>query len=425
MISPSRVFQVLRREYLARVKNKAFLLTTIMVPLFLVGYLLFLPLLFTGSGPEKLRIAVVDVSTGLGASIAEALGKAEEPSFEVSEVLTASQAGERFRKVLNQRIIDWKLDGYLVLEPGEGLKAEAVYYARETGNIVLTSRLQSVLREALLRDALEGSGMDLEKIQRTQRAGLDTVSVTREGEEEGGFELAFFSTLAFSMLLYTAVLINGQGMAVVLVEEKSSRLIEVVLGAVTALEFMTGKIAGVLLSGLTQLGVWVGCALIGVLYLLPAFASAGPSMFSLDQVLNIEIIIYFSVFFILGYILYSTVFAALAVTCNSVEELSQALMPAILPFILAFLGTFYAVMNPSSAATRAMSLFPPFTPLVMLARINVLEPPLWEILLSIFLLVLTIGLAVWITSKVFSFALLMYGKRMTFPEMIRMIKQSR
>ncbi len=100
-------------------------------------------------------------------------------------------------------------------------------------------------------------------------------------------------------------------------------------------------------------------------------------------------------------------------------------MPAILPFILAFLATFYAVMNPSSAATRAMSLFPPFTPLVMLARINVLQPPLWEILLSILLLVLTICLAVWVTARVFSFALLMYGKRMNFPEIIKMIKQSR
>ncbi len=128
------------------------------------------------------------------------------------------------------------------------------------------------------------------------------------------------------MLLYTAVLINGQGMAVVLVDlGKSSRLIEVVLGAVTALEFMVGKIAGVLFSGLTQLAVWVGCALVGLLYMLPALSMAGPSMFSLDQVLNIEIIIYFSIFFILGYILYSTVFAALAVTCNSVKNSARPL----------------------------------------------------------------------------------------------------
>lgn len=425
MISFSQVYQILRREYLARVKNKAFVMTTIMVPLFMIGYLLFLPLLFSGSGQSNLRIAVIDVSTGLGDAIAGALEKMGNPSFEISEIITATQAGKDFRKGFNQRVLDGELDGYIVMSAGEELKAEAVYYALETGNPVLTSGLQSELRGVLLRDMLSGTSVDVDRIEKIQRARLETVSVTKKGEEEGGFEAAFFSTIAFSMLLYTAVLINGQGMAVVLVEEKSSRLIEVVLGAVTALEFMAGKIAGVLFSGLTQLAVWVGCALVGVLYMLPAFAASGSPLFNLDQVLNLEIIFYFSIFFVLGYILYSTVFAALAVTCNSVEELSQALMPAILPFILAFLATFYAVMNPSSFATRVMSLFPPFTPLVMLARINVLQPPLWEIWLSILLLVCTIGMAVWITAKIFSFALLMYGKRMTFPEIIKMIKQSR
>ncbi len=425
MISFSQVYQILRREYLARVKNKAFIMTTIMVPAFMIGYLLFLPLLFSGSGASDLRIAVIDVSTGLGDVMAAALETMKEPSVEISEIVTSTQAGEDFRKGFNQRVMDEEIDGYIVMTTGEKLKAEAVYYARETGNPLLTSSLQSELRGVLLRDMLSGTGIDVEKVEKIQRARLETVSITKKGEEEGGFELAFFSTIAFSMLLYTAVLINGQGMAVVLVEEKSSRLIEVVLGAVTALEFMAGKIAGVLFSGLTQLAVWVGCALVGVIYLLPAFAASSTPGFNLGQVLNLEIIFYFSIFFILGYILYSTVFAALAVTCNSVEELSQALMPAILPFILAFLATFYAVLNPSSSATRWMSLFPPFTPLVMLARINVLQPPLWEIWLSIMMLLITIGLAVWITAKIFSFALLMYGKRMTFPEIVKMIKQSR
>ena len=425
MISFRQVYQILRREYLARVKNKAFVMTTIMVPAFMVGYLLFLPLLFTSSGPSSLKIAVIDVSTGLGDALAGALEKMEDPSFEVSEIITATRAGEDFRKNFNQRILDDELDGYIVLKSEENLRAGAVYYARETGNPLLTSSLQAELRGVLLRDMLSGTGVDVRRVERIQRARLETVSITKKGEAEGGFELAFFSTIAFSMLLYTAVLINGQGMAVVLVEEKSSRLIEVVLGAVTALEFMAGKIAGVLFSGLTQLAVWVGCALAGVLFMLPAFAASGPPLFDLGQVLNLEIILYFSIFFILGYILYSTVFAALAVTCNSVEELSQALMPAILPFILAFLATFYAVMNPSSGATRIMSLFPPFTPLVMLARINVLPPPLWEIWLSILMLIVTIGLAVWVTARIFSFALLMYGKRMTIPEILRMIKQSR
>lgn len=425
MISFGRVYQILRREYLARVKNKAFVITTTLVPLLMIGYLLFFPFLFSGEGPERLRIAVIDVSTGMGNSLASALEEVDTTSIEVSEIISAARAGEGFRKGLNQRVLEGGLDGYLVLEAGEDLKAEVTYFARETGNFLLVENLQSQVRGVLLRDMLSGTDIDVEKIERIQQSRLETVSVTRKGEEEGGLEIAFLSTLAFSMLLYMAVLINGQGMAVVLVEEKSSRLIEVVLGAVTALEFMAGKIFGVLLSGLTQLAIWVGCALVGVLYMLPAFAAASSAGFDLGQILSLELIFYFSIFFILGYILYSTVFAALAVTCNSVEELSHALIPAALPFALAFFGTFYAVMNPSAPVTRVMSFFPPFTPLVMLARINVLQPPLWEIWLSILLLVFTIVLAVWITAKIFSFALLMYGKRMTFPEIIKMIKQSR
>ena len=360
MIAFSQVYQILRREYLARVKNKAFIMTTIMVPALMIGYLLLLPLLFSGSGASNLRIAVIDVSTGLGDVMAASLEKMKEPSVEISEIITATQAGKDFREEFNQRVMNEELDGYIVMTAGEELKAEAVYYARETGNPILTSSLQSALRGFSSGTCFPGPVL-MWKGSREFSGQAGNSFYHQKGEEKGGFELAFFSTIAFSMLLYMAVLINGQGMAVVLVEEKSSRLIEVVLGSVTALEFMAGKIAGVLFSGLTQLAVWVGCALVGVIYMLPVFAASGSSMFNLDQVLNLEIIFYFSIFFVLGYVLYSTVFAALAVTCNSVEELSQALMPAILPFVLAFLATFYAVMNPSSAATRWMSLFPPFT----------------------------------------------------------------
>ena len=110
MISFSQVYQILRREYLARVKNKAFIMTTIMVPTLMVAYILVLPLLFSGSGPSNLRIAVIDVSTGLGEKITRALEKMEEPSFEISEIITTTQAGEDFRKGFNQRILDGQLD---------------------------------------------------------------------------------------------------------------------------------------------------------------------------------------------------------------------------------------------------------------------------------------------------------------------------
>ena len=210
-----------------------------------------------------------------------------------------------------------------------------------------------------------------------------------------------------------------------IVEEKSSRLIEVILGAVTATEFMTGKILGVLGSGLTQLVVWVGVALAGLIFVLPTLSiGAEIAGFDLGSVLSIELLVYFSIFFTLGYFLYSVLFATVAATCTSTEELGQAMFAAVLPMVVALMSTFYVLANPSTLASRVLSLLPPFTPLVMLARVNVLRPPLWEVWLGIALLVLGIVVSGWLSAKIFRYALLMHGKRPTMPELLRVMRAS-
>ena len=222
-----------------------------------------------------------------------------------------------------------------------------------------------------------------------------------------------------------SVLINGQGMAMAIVEEKSSRFIEVILGAVTATEFMTGKILGVLGSGLTRLAVWVGVALAGLIFVLPTLSiGAEIAGFDLGSILTIELLLYFSIFFTLGYFLYSVLFATVAATCTSTEELGQAMFAAILPMVVALMSTFYVLANPSTVATRVLSLFPPFTPLVMLARVNVLPPPLWKVWLGIVLLALSILVAGWLSAKIFRYALLMHGKRPTLPELLGVLRAS-
>ena len=227
------------------------------------------------------------------------------------------------------------------------------------------------------------------------------------------------------MLLYMAVLINGQGMAMAIVEEKSSRLIEVILGAVTATEFMAGKILGVLASGLTQLGVWGLASLFALLYAMPMLSiGADLTGFDLSTVLDGRLLFYFSVFFALGYCLYSILFATIAATCTSTEELSQSMFAAVLPMVLALMSTLYVIANPSTTAARVLSLFPPFTPLVMLGRVNVLPPPLWEVWLSIGLLVLGTVASGWVSAKVFRYALLMHGKRPTLPDLLGVIRAS-
>ena len=422
-MSLSQIAKVARREYLTRVRSKAFIFMTVLIPLLMGGYMFLMPLLLASPGIDELRIAVVDANTGLAADLGEHLAAIERPRVDVAEQATVTQDSESARQPFTDAVLDGRLDGYLVLTPDPVIGARSRYYARETGNPVMMRDLERAIEATLLDRLVAGTGVDTERVRAWQRFDLDAVTVSDEGETEGGFETAFFSTFALAMLLYMAVLINGQGMAMAIVEEKSSRLIEVILGAVTATEFMTGKILGVLGSGLTQLGVWVGALLLGLLYVAPMLSlGAGAADFNLGAILSLELIFYFSIFFALGYFLYSVFFAAIAATCTSTEELSQTMFAAVLPMVVALMSSFYVIANPGTAATRVLSLLPPLTPLVMLARVNVLTPPFWEIWLGIALLALGIVASGWLAAKIFRYALLMHGKRPTLPELISVVR---
>jgi ABC-2 type transport system permease protein len=192
---------------------------------------------------------------------------------------------------------------------------------------------------------------------------------------------------------------------------------------VTATEFMSGKILGVLGSGLTQLGVWLAVAAAFMIQGLPTMTvGAAAEGFDLASMISPTLLFYFAVFFALGYLLYSVMFAMVAVTCTSTEELGQSMFAAIAPMVIGLMVAISVLANPSTTATRVLSLIPFFTPLVMLARVNVLMPPLWEVWLGIGLLLLTSIAATWISAKVFRYALLMTGKRPTLPELIRVVR---
>ena len=417
----TQIYKIARREFIARVRNKAFIVTTIMVPVLMGGYMLVMPLLFTQTGTDELDLALVDGNTNLTDRLISRLETIERPIINVRERLRTLDQNERAR--LNAAVLSHELDGYIVLEPDPDKFAKGRYVARETGNPVILNRLEGAVESAALEGLLDGTGVDVDRVRAVQRGDLETVTISEEGEAEGGFETAFISTFIFAMLIYMAVLINGQGMAMAIVEEKSSRLIEVILGAVTATEFMIGKILGVLLSGMTQLAIWISFSVMGMLYVAPRVSmSSDISAFDLGSIINFKLLVYFSIFFILGYLLYSTLFAATAATCTSTEELSQAMFPAMLPMIFALFSTFYVISNPGTVASKVLSFIPFFTPLVMMARINVLPPPLWEVWLGILLLLVGALACAWVAAKIFRFALLLHGKRPTIPEIVRLIR---
>jgi ABC-2 type transport system permease protein len=186
---------------------------------------------------------------------------------------------------------------------------------------------------------------------------------------------------------------------------------------------MAGKIVGVLASGLTQLGIWLVVAIIALVEAAPALTmGSATSGFDVSTVLNARTIFYFSVFFSLGYALYCVLFAIVAVTCTSTEELGQSMMAAVLPMVVALMVAVSVISNPATTMTRVLSLIPLFTPLVMMARVNILMPPLWEVWLGIVLLFMTAVAASWVAAKIFRYALLMTGKRPTLPELVRVVK---
>jgi ABC-2 type transport system permease protein len=422
----TQVAKIARREFLARVRSRAFMLMTFMVPVTMVGYVVAMPLMMR-PGRANVRLAVVDAGTGLGNAVADGLATIERPQVIVTEVAPVDGRDEAVRARFTTAVRDEALDGYLFIDTPPDAEDGAVprvrYIAREVGNQTLLRELRRVVQSAAVGELLVGTGVDADRVRRSQQLGLESVSVSDEGEREGGFERALVSTMVLAMLLYVAVLINGQGMATAIVEEKSSRLIEVILGAVTATEFMAGKILGVLGSGLTQLGVWLAVAAAFMIQGLPTMTvGAAAEGFDLASMISPTLLFYFAVFFALGYLLYSVMFAMVAVTCTSTEELGQSMFAAIAPMVIGLMVAISVLANPSTTATRVLSLIPVFTPLVMLARVNVLMPPLWEVWLGIGLLLLTSIAATWISAKVFRYALLMTGKRPTLPELIRVVR---
>jgi ABC-2 type transport system permease protein len=423
-VNLTQVAKITRREYIARVRTKAFVIVTILVPAFLGLYMFAIPRL-ARSGTAEIRLAIVDAGAGMGQRLAERLEAFERPRIVVTEVTKADGSGETSRERFSAAVRAGALDAYLVVDPGAGTGTRARYFAREVGSPTFRRELTLAVQSAVIGRLLAGTGVDVEEVGRAQELTLEAVTISADGEREGGFEQALVSTIVMAMLLYMAVLINGQGMATAIVEEKSSRLIEVILGAVTASEFMTGKILGVLGAGLTQLGIWLAVSLVVLLQGLPALMMGSAATgFDLGSVLNARLLFYFAIFFSLGYLLYSVLFALVAVTCTSTEELAQSMMVAVLPMVVAMIVAISVITNPSTPQTRVLSLIPFFTPLVMLARVNVLMPPLWEVWLGIGLLLAASVATAWISAKVFRYALLMTGKRPSIPELIRVVRKA-
>lgn len=425
------VWLVIRREYLERVRTRAFLLFTLLIPVFMYAIIILPSKLMTMKPSGTRHVVVVSSDPNLGQRVATEIvehkpdqdSKDDEKSDDdaiapkYGATVETSNTEQTLAK-LTHEIDTGALDGYVVLPDDIVTTRKFTYYTKNASDFVETETMRNAVRLALTRSAMASAGLDDKQVKELLRSvKVDTLRVEKGKVSKGGGLMAFLLPITLMMMIYMTLIIYGVAVMRSVIEEKTSRVVEVLLSSVSAKELMAGKILGVGAVGLTQMLIW---ATAGVLIGSPGFIAAKSMM--KDVHLPFAVVVSFPFFFLLGYLLYSSMYAAVGAMVNSDEEAQQMQWPVLAPLISCAVFASMVVRTPNSPLAQALSLFPLTSPIIMFVRITVGPPPLWQIALSIALLMLTIYGMVWLCSRIYRVGILMYGKRPTLPEILKWIK---
>jgi len=412
----SRVFAVARREYLERVRSKAFLISTILGPTLLAGFMI-APILLTRQRGRPLHVAVLDASGVLGAEVGESLARRKVGGQERFVVEVAPPGPEEgTRAALQERVVAGGLDGYLYLSKDALERSAVEYYGKNVSNMMDLQLMNKAVEDALVSRRLARDGLDPERVRSLTRAvDLKTSRVTARGarEDRGA---SFMLSLVLMMLLYTTLFTWGAAMMNGVLEEKTNRVVEVVVSSLPASRLFAGKLVGVGAAGLTQFLVWAAC-LAGV----SAAGAAGMGAAGALPELSPGLLVAFVLFFVLGYFLYGSMYASVGAAVNTAQEAQTLVFPVMTPLLLSVVFWPMVLAAPDSTLSVVLSLVPFFAPLLMFLRMAAVSPPLWQVALSMVLMLATIAVVTWASARIYRVGILMYGKRPTFPEIMKWV----
>jgi ABC-2 type transport system permease protein len=409
------VWLIAKREYLERVRTKAFLISTLMIPLLMGGGIIGSVVTSRKSKPSS-HITVVSPDQQLALDLQKELENGRDSRMTVDVVSPGNSAT---RATLDSMLADKQIDGYLWITPAStpGARPSISYTPRSAADISTKQTITTALRTVLMRERLTHQGMvagDVDSLMKPIQ-----VDTTQAGQKTDTTSSYVAATVLF-VLMYMVILLYGMNVARSIIEEKTSRVFEVLLATIRPEEMMAGKVIGVGSVGLTQVAVWLLTAAILTSGSLIGAMAGGNVHVSLSPMQ----FVFFVVYFLLGYLLYSSVAAALGAMVNSEQELQQLNMILVMPLAGCMFALAPVISNPSGPLARIISLIPFCTPLIMYLRISLATPPAWEIALSIVLMVTTIYIILWVASRIYRVGILMYGKRPNLPEIMRWLKYS-
>jgi len=424
------VWLIARREYVERIRTRGFLITTLIIPLIMGGFIFGGAYLGSKSGSGA-HIAIVSSDTRLALDLQTELQQppdslphsASQPRIAVDAIHLAPQSAQATRSLLDRQLDSGRLDGYLWIAPADTpanaqpTRPTFTFTPRSSEQDSLRSTLAAALGAVLLRRQLAQRGI-LASDADSLLQPVDILAASAPHRQDR--ESAEVSITLLFVLMYMVIALYGMNVARSIIEEKTSRIFEVMLATIRPEEMMAGKILGVGSVGLTQVGIWLTAALL----LSAGSVAAHPGGQGVHIALTTAQIVYFFVYFILGYAFYSSIAAALGAMTNSEHEVQQLNLFLVLPLFVCFLTLKSVLTYPDSAMARVLALIPPFTPLLMYLRVSLGHPTHAEIVTSILLTSASIYAIVWVTSRIYRVGVLMYGKRPNLPELLRWLKYS-
>jgi len=426
-MSIQKIWLILRSEFWRRVRSKAFLLATLLVP---VGFVLLAaaPAVFgyLAEQTDERTVALVDETGRLADSLVAASG--DRVTFEVTEASTDS---------VRAAVRGGRYDGYLRLPQslltGEG---EATYYSMEGGGLSLRAQLDNQVTRVVRQHRLEAAGASKDVLA---IVGSDVSLTTRKLSEDEGTtadsSLAYTAIgYAMAFIIYFAVFIYGQYVMQGVIEEKSNRVVEVIVSSVRPFELLMGKVLGIGAMGLAQMVTWAAVAMGGVAAVGPVMAlvfspsdlgvapdasqqalleAAGVSV----PTIPVDLVVWFILFFLGGFLLYAALFAAVGSAVEQQQDAQNLLLPVISPLILPILFLIFIIESPNATVSVVMSMIPLFSPILMVLRAAITSVPVWEIATAFLLLVGSFVGVIWAAGRIYRVGILSYGKTPSLREL--------
>jgi ABC-2 type transport system permease protein len=434
----NKIGLIIKREYLTRVRKRSFLILTFLGPILMAAIYIIPIMLALNSSTDHLRVAVVDESHWFE----DRFTSNKEHTF----VTMPGQPIDSVKEMVKTGVFDIAL----YVPPTQlNIPSNATVYSIRQVPMEVETYISSVMEKEIEEQKLMAKGVDPEIVSAVKTdVNLQIMRMDENGNEKETFtKVQFTLGIILSMLVYMFIMFFGGQVMQGVSEEKTNRIIEVIISSVKPFQLMMGKIIGVSLVALTQFVMWIlltivlyvgFSAFIGISH--PDMLSQGTVMAqeitstdimsneSVQSILQIvhsidfsTIIACFLIFFILGYLLYATLYAAIGSLVDNNTDSQQFTLPVTVPLMVAIISSFYIVNNPDSSLAVWLSMIPFTSPISMMVRIP-FGVPIWQIVVSVLLLACTFVLMTWIAAKIYRTGILMYGKKLTYKEIFKWLK---